>query len=124
MPIPILIGFTPTPVIGGADVTCSLIVNGVGLGDSVVVSLSQTHSSSTTVTGFPTSVTMTGLARTFTFHVETPRGGCTLISAGPPPLYSAYAGPGGSITVIATCNGVSGFAILTISPYPAPTMCP
>ena len=123
VPIPILISFTPTPITGGGDVTCSLIVNGVGLGDSVVVSLSQTPSTTTTVTGFPSSVTVTGLARSFTFHVETPPGGC-IFHPGPPPFYTPVSGPGGSVTVTATCNGVSGSATLVINPYPAPATCP
>ncbi len=124
VPIPIQIAYTPTPLIGGGDVTCSVIVNGVGLGDSVSVSLAETHSATTTVTGFPASMTVTGLARTFTFHVDTPPGGCRLLMAGPPPIYEAYAGPGGWMTVTATCNGVSGSAVLSIAGYPAPYNCP
>ena len=76
------------------------------------------------MTGFPASMTVTGLARTFTFHVDTPPGGCLLVMAGPPPVYQPYAGPGGWLTLTATCNGVSGSATLTINPYPAPAQCP
>ena len=123
LPIPIQIAFTPTSLTGGGTVTVSLVVNGVGLGDSAVVSLSHTQTGSTTVSSFPSSVTVTGLARSFSFHVETPLGGC-LFNAGPPPFYTPYAGPGGSVTVFATCNGVTGSATLTIQGYPAPSSCP
>ncbi len=123
VPIPIQIAFTPSTLTGGGTVTVSLIVNGVGLGDSAVVTLSQTHAPGTIVTRFPASVTVTGLARSFSFYVDTPPAGC-LHSPGPPPFSTPYAGPGGSVTVTATCNGVSGSAIFTLQGYPAPYYCP
>ena len=123
MPIPIQIILTPTTLIGGGLVSVSLVVNGVGIGDSAVVTLSQTHAAGTVVSSFPTSLTVTGLTRTFSFNVTTPPSGC-LFSAGPPSFYTPFGGTGGSVTVTATCNGVSGSATLTIQGYPAPSQCP
>ena len=121
--IAIQIIMTPTPFVGGGVVSVSLVVNGVGIGDGAVVTLSQTHAIGTVVSSFPTSLTVTGLTRTFNFNVTTPASGC-LFSAGPPSFYTPFAGTGGSVTVTATCNGVSGSATLTIQGYPAPTQCP
>ena len=123
LPIPIKISFTPDTLVGGGTVTVSLLVNGVGLGDSAVVSLGQTHAPGTVVTSFPTSLTVTGLARTFSFHVETPLGLC-IVNPGPPVSYTPSSGTGGWVTVTATCNGVSGSATFTIQGYPAPGSCP
>ncbi|MCW3055744.1 MAG: hypothetical protein JWN14_4914, partial [Chthonomonadales bacterium] len=122
-PIPIKMTFTPNTLTGGGTVQVSLNVNGVGLGDSTVVALSETHSGTTTVTNFPTSVTVTGLSRTFSFQVSTPPGGCTF-NAGPPSFYTPYAGPGGLVNVSASCNGVTVWGTLTIQGSPAPAHCP
>lgn len=123
-PIPIQISFNPTFITGGGDVTCTLTINGVGIGDSVNVSLDFAYPQGTVISNVSGGSPVTGLSRSFTFRVGTPPGGCLLLSAGPPPVYAAYPGPGGWVIVTATCNGVSGTATLMIAGYPAPANCP
>ncbi|MCW3094876.1 MAG: hypothetical protein JWL77_494 [Chthonomonadaceae bacterium] len=71
LPIPIQITFTPNTLAGGGTLMVSRVVNGVGLGDSAVVALSQTHSGTTTVTNFPSSVTVTGTGAHLEIHLLT-----------------------------------------------------
>jgi hypothetical protein len=121
--IPIQVTITPSIVVGGGTLTVSIIVNGIGIGDSANVAISASNFDGTTITGLPGSFTVTGLSRTFMFSVDTAPGYCEYVP-GPPAHYVSHPGSGGGVTLTATCNGVSGSAILVIQPYPAPASCP
>lgn len=114
-PIPIQILFNPTSPYGGGNVTCTIVVNGIGPNDSVPVTVTATPSSTTTLTGFtsPSTINVTGLGRSFTFTVQTPPA----TQMGTPPNQTTIPGPGGSVTVTATANGTTVTATLSIRGY-------
>jgi hypothetical protein len=124
VPIPIKITFSPNSLVGGGTVVVSVIINGVGLGDSAAATVTITHPDTTSVSGFAGgSMGITGLSHTFTLIVDTPPGSCEYV-AGPPPSYIHHPGPGGGITITVVCGGVTGTATLSVGGYPAPTNCP